>query len=85
LEELNGNKHRQNIVAQENPEGLVYRVERKGKFDYAAKFVRQEHNCGIYIIDVAEDDLTWNINPNGFEKTNVGGQKNNKITPTEPD
>lgn len=71
LEELNGNKHRQNIIAHENPEGLVYRVERKGKFDYAAKFVRQDHNCGIYIIDVAEADLTWNLNPDAFEKSNV--------------
>lgn len=73
LEELNGNKHRQNIIAHENPEGLVYRVERKGKFDYAAKFVRQDHNCGIYIIDVPEENLTWNVKPNTFEKSNVRG------------
>jgi hypothetical protein len=63
LEELNGNKHRQNIVAQENPEGLVYRVERKGKFDYAAKFVRQDHQSGKYIINITEENLTWNVKP----------------------
>ena len=74
LEELNGNKHLHTVIAQGKPEGLVYRVERKGKFDYAAKFVRQDHECGIYIIDVPEDKLTWNVNPNAFEKSKAGGQ-----------
>lgn len=63
LEELNGNKHLHTVIAQGKPEGLVYRVERKGKFDYAAKFVRQDHKCGIYIIDIPETKLTWNIDP----------------------
>lgn len=74
LEDLNGNKHLHNVIAQGKPEGLVYRVERKGKFDFAAKYVRPDHECGIYIIDVAESDLTWNVNPNVFEKNKAGRQ-----------
>ena len=74
LEELNGNKHLHTVIAHGKPEGLVYRVERKGKFDYAAKFVRQDHKSGIYIIGVDEADLTWNVKPNSFEKTKVRWQ-----------
>lgn len=63
LEELNANKHKQNIVAQEKSEGLVYRVERKGKFDFAAKYVRSDYESGKYIINVDEENLIWNVNP----------------------
>jgi len=51
------------VFATENPEGFVYRVERKGKFDFMAKYVMPNHNTGQYIINVDEDNLVWNINP----------------------
>lgn len=66
MKELNGNKHLHTVIAHGKPEGVVYRVERKGKFDYAAKYVRPDMECGKYIIDVAEEDLLWNVNPNTF-------------------
>jgi len=46
----------------EQPEGLVYRVERKCKFDFIAKYVRPGYESGKYIIGVDEKDLIWNMN-----------------------
>lgn len=61
LEALNNNKHLHTVMAECNPEGLVYRVERKGYFDFAAKFVRADFEPGKYCIDVKESDLIWNV------------------------
>jgi len=33
----------------ETPEGLVYRVERNGEFDFAAKWVRHDMECGKFL------------------------------------
>ncbi len=49
------------IKSIENPEGIVYRVERKDKVDFLAKWVRSDFNTGQYIIDKNEDELIWNI------------------------
>lgn len=43
------------------PEGMVYRVERHGKVDFLAKWVRSDFPTGQYIIDKTEDELTWNV------------------------
>jgi RNA ligase len=51
-----------NIESVELPEGLVYRVERKNKVDFLAKWVRADFPIGRYFIDVPEDKLTWNVN-----------------------
>ena len=48
------------IWAKENPEGMVYRVERKGKVDFLAKWVRSDFEAGKYIIDKQESELIWN-------------------------
>ena len=42
------------------PEGIVYRVERKGNVDFLAKWVRSDFESGKYIIDKNETDLIWN-------------------------
>lgn len=40
------------FVPDEKPEGMVYRVERKGKVDFLAKWVRKDFQNGKYIIGV---------------------------------
>ena len=43
------------------PEGVVFRVERKEKVDFLAKWVRKDFPTGQYCINVEEDELIWNI------------------------
>jgi len=40
---------------------MVYRVERKGKVDFLAKWVRQDFEAGKYCIGIDEKDLIWNV------------------------
>lgn len=47
--------------SEENPEGMVYRVERKGKVDFLAKWVRSDFQTGVYCIGVEEHNIVWNI------------------------
>ncbi len=49
------------ICSIEAPEGMVYRVERKGKVDFLAKWVRSDFEAGKYIIDKEESELIWNV------------------------
>lgn len=49
------------ICSIEMPEGMVYRVERKGKVDFLAKWVRSDFEAGKYIIDKEENELIWNV------------------------
>jgi len=49
------------IMSLEAPEGMVYRVERKGKVDFLAKWVRKDFEAGKYIIDKEESELIWNV------------------------
>lgn len=48
------------VTSRELPEGMVYRVERKGKVDFLAKWVRQDFEAGKHCINVDEKDLIWN-------------------------
>ena len=48
------------IWSKDDPEGMVYRVERKGGVDFLAKWVRDDHIPGAYCIGVEEKDLIWN-------------------------
>lgn len=48
------------VRSGEAPEGVVYRVERKGKVDFLAKWVRSDFVPGKYCINVDEKDLIWN-------------------------
>ena len=56
------NKKTNNIQAYDNPEGMIYRVERKNKIDFLAKWVRSDFKPGIYCIGISEDKLTFNTN-----------------------
>jgi ATP-dependent RNA circularization protein (DNA/RNA ligase family) len=49
--------------SEENPEGIVYRVERKGKVDFLAKYVRSDFPTGQFCINVEEQNLIWNVSP----------------------
>lgn len=49
------------ICSIEKPEGMVYRVERKGIVDFLAKWVRSDFEAGKYIIDREESELIWNV------------------------
>ena len=49
-----------NIMSVEAPEGMVYRVERKGKVDFLAKWVRQDFEAGKYCIGIEEENLIYN-------------------------
>lgn len=44
-------------------EGVVYRVERHGKVDFLAKFVRPEKVDGIYLPEVSGGEPVWNWQP----------------------
>ena len=54
------NKKTDSIKSDELPEGMVYRVERNGKVDFLAKWVRVDFRNGQYCIEVDESNLTWN-------------------------
>lgn len=45
--------------AREAAEGLVYRVERKGKFDFLAKYVRPDKDDGKYITEITGHPGYW--------------------------
>ncbi len=44
----------------EEPEGIVYRVERNGKVDFLAKWVRPDKVDGKYLPEISGCDPTWN-------------------------
>lgn len=54
------NQKTKEFESEENPEGIVFRVERKNKVDFLAKWVRSDFKTGQYIIDKQESELTWN-------------------------
>lgn len=56
------NEKTKGIESLEQPEGMVYRVERKGKVDFLAKWVRPDFPTGGLGINVEEQNLIWNIN-----------------------
>ena len=54
------------IESDELPEGMVYRIERKDKVDFLAKYVRSDFPTGKFCINVEEDNLIWNVSPQNF-------------------
>jgi ATP-dependent RNA circularization protein (DNA/RNA ligase family) len=48
------------MKSSENPEGMVYRVERKNKVDFLAKWVRYDYQPGKLIINKKDKDFIWN-------------------------
>lgn len=48
------------IRSTTDPEGMVYRVERKGQVDFLAKWVRPNFEAGKYCIGIDDEEATWN-------------------------
>ena len=44
-------------------EGVVYRVERRGVFDFLAKWVRPDKTDGTYLPEISLKDPVWNWRP----------------------
>lgn len=57
------NQKSKSIESIDLPEGMVYRVERKGKVDFLAKWVRLDFPTGKYCINIEEQNLIWNVSP----------------------
>lgn len=49
--------------AADSPEGAVWRVERKGKVDFLAKFVKPDKKDGTYLPEISGQDAVWNWRP----------------------
>lgn len=47
----------------DDPEGVVYRVERKGAFEYVVKWVRPDKVDGCYLPEVTGEEPIWNWRP----------------------
>lgn len=60
------NQKTKGIESLELPEGMVYRCERKGKVDFLAKYVRSDFPAGQFMIDVAEENLSYNWLPDNI-------------------
>lgn len=50
------------IGDEDGPEGVVYRVERKGKVDFLAKWVRPDKVDGKYLPQITGGEPVWNWN-----------------------
>lgn len=50
------------ITSHEIPEGLIYRVERNGKVDFLAKFVRNDFVPGSYLPETSGQSEVFNFN-----------------------
>jgi hypothetical protein len=50
--------------ATETPEGAVWRCERRGEFDFIAKFVRHEKRDGAYLPEISGVPPIWHWLPN---------------------
>lgn len=48
---------------EDGPEGVVYRVERKGEFDFMAKWVRPNKVDGKYLPEISGKEAIWNWRP----------------------
>jgi hypothetical protein len=44
-------------------EGAVWRVERKGSYDFMAKYVRPDKIDGCYLPDISGKEAIWNWRP----------------------
>lgn len=55
-------KTRHPVISNGYPEGLIYRVERNGRVDFLAKYVRNDFEPGIYLPEISGNDPVWNFN-----------------------
>ena len=54
------NQKTNSLMSVDAPEGMVYRVERRGKVDFLAKWVRKDFEEGKYCIGIEEGNLIYN-------------------------
>jgi RNA ligase len=52
------------VSSTEKPEGLIYRVERKGEVDFLAKFVRRDFVPGKYLPEISGKEPVFNYDLN---------------------
>jgi hypothetical protein len=60
MEKLNSEKINQDITTDEIPEGAVWKLERKGVYEFMAKYVRPDYESGKNIIGISDEDLIYN-------------------------
>jgi hypothetical protein len=49
--------------AVDNAEGVVYRIERHGRVDFLAKYVRPDKIDGCYLPEISGQEAVWNWRP----------------------
>lgn len=54
--------------ASELIEGAVWRVEREGRVDFLAKYVRRDKVDGRYLPNIANAPAVWIVDPNTFKR-----------------
>ncbi len=54
------NKKTEDIESVGMPEGIIYRIERKGKVDFLAKWVRSDFEAGKFCINKEQSELIYN-------------------------
>ena len=54
-------------------EGAVWRVERRGQFDYVAKWVRPDKVDGSYLPEISGKEAVWNWWPSGLRPQDLEG------------
>jgi len=55
--------HEESKTPCDQTEGVVYRVERKGKVDFLAKWVRHDKVDGKYVPENNGGETVWNWRP----------------------
>lgn len=55
--------------AQDPAEGAVWRVERQGRYDFMAKYVRPDKEDGKYLENVTGKEPVWNVDIEWFKKS----------------
>lgn len=56
-------QHQNAHGAIDSIEGVVYRVEREGRVDFLAKYVRPDKKDGIYLPEISGCEAVWNWRP----------------------
>ena len=63
VEWVQQNLHHGHHGALDPAEGAVWRVERRGRVDFLAKWVRPDLTTGRYLPSISGQDEVWNISP----------------------
>ncbi len=58
--EFSKDQRNDTVKSEEHPEGLIYRVERKGKVDFLAKWIRPDFETGKYLPFISGEKELFN-------------------------